>query len=134
MIPAVFVLLEKMPLTTAGKVDRVALPEPGKERPLLANSYSPPKTELEQTICQYWQGILQLEKIGIHDKFFELGGNSLQAADFIARLQKELGEVIFITSIFDHPTISAFAKMLERDYATALSNGSLKTKDSLGEG
>ncbi|MFK7810228.1 MAG: amino acid adenylation domain-containing protein [Saprospiraceae bacterium] len=120
MIPAVFVLLEKMPLTTAGKVDRIALPEPGHVRPLLAQAYTAPQNDLEQLLCDLWQRILKIEKIGIHDKFFELGGNSLQAADFIGKIQDQLGEVIFITSIFDHPTIAAFAKMLKKDYTEAV--------------
>ena len=120
MIPAVFVFMEKMPLTTAGKVDRKALPEPPKDRPELKQQLIKPRTDLERYLCELWCTCLDLNEVGIHDKFFELGGNSLQAAQFINRLQERLETTIFTLTIFDHPTIAAYAKMLEKEYASAI--------------
>ncbi len=133
MIPAVFVVLEKMPLTTIGKIDRGALPDPDQQRPVLAQAYAPPRTLLEKKLTSLWQQILKIDKIGIHDRFFELGGNSLQAADFTSQLQSELGEVVFVTSIFDQPTIAAFAQMLEKDYVRGVENYLQASRDAAEE-
>ncbi|MEM9823762.1 MAG: beta-ketoacyl synthase N-terminal-like domain-containing protein, partial [Bacteroidota bacterium] len=78
------------------------------------------QTTLEHYLCELWCQCLDLNEVGIHDKFFELGGNSLQAAQFINQLQERLGTTIFTLTIFDHPTIAAYAKMLEKDYAEAI--------------
>lgn len=120
MLPSNFVFLDKMPLTTNGKFDRKALPEPNEERPDLAQAYRAPDTALEKHLVQIWENLLQLSPIGINDKFFELGGNSIQAAQFIGDLQKELNTSIFITTIFDCPTIAEYAAMLEKDYTEAV--------------
>jgi len=118
MIPAHFVILDKMPLTPNGKIDRKALPEPPNFRPNLAQAYQAPKGQLEAKLAQQWETLLQINPIGRNDKFFELGGNSIQAAQFIGQLQKELNASIFVTTIFDNPTIAAYAKMLEKEYST----------------
>ncbi len=121
MIPATFVFLDKMPLSNNGKVDRKALPNPEKDRPNLEEDYIEPGSDLEVFIFKKWSKILNINKIGINDKFFELGGNSLQAAKFISEIQTTIGENIFITSIFENPTISSFASMLEQDYSSSIS-------------
>ncbi len=120
MIPASFVFLDNMPLTTAGKIDRKALPEPSQDRPDLEHAYIAPSSKVEQYLAKQWSSILGIEKIGIKDKFFELGGNSLQAAKFINDLQEKLNETIFIVTIFDCPTIESYAALLEKDYAKAV--------------
>ena len=120
MIPANFVILDKMPLTPNGKFNRKALPEPLNDRPNLAQNYQAPKGKLEEKLTQQWEVLLQINPIGRHDKFFELGGNSIQAAQFIGQLQKELDISIFVTTIFDNPTIAAYAKMLEKQYPKEL--------------
>jgi len=120
MIPAAIVVLDKMPLTTAGKIDREALPELSQQRPILETAYQAPTTDLEKYLTNLWQEILALEEIGINDKFFELGGNSLQAAQFINRIQEKIGETIFIVTIFTAPSIGKYAKMLESQYPEAI--------------
>ncbi len=120
MIPAAMVVLDKMPLTTAGKIDRKALPEPSRERPILETSYEAPQTALEKYLTNLWQEILEIEQIGIHDRFFELGGNSLQAAQFINKIQDKIGETIFIVTIFTAPSIAQYGKMLESQYPDAI--------------
>ncbi len=120
MIPTAFVVLDKMPLTPNGKFDRKALPDPPDERPLLSQPYQAPKGKLEEEIAQIWETLLYIRPIGRKDKFFELGGNSIQAAQFIGQLQKRLNTSIFITTIFDNPTIEKYAKMLEKAYVEEL--------------
>lgn len=120
MLPTTFIFLEKMPLTPNGKFDRKALPEPSGQRPNLAQSYQAPQTSIEIELTQKWESLLGIVPIGRNDKFFELGGTSILAAQFIGQLQKELDTSIFVTAIFDNPTIASFAKMLEQDYAREL--------------
>ena len=120
MIPARFIVLSKMPLTVAGKPDRNALPIPGKDRPALEQPFVPPVTLLEKYLTNIWTEILDIQEIGILDKFFELGGNSLLAAQFINRIQKDLKVNIFIVTIFDAPTIKTYAELLEEKYALSL--------------
>ncbi|HFA51232.1 MAG TPA: amino acid adenylation domain-containing protein [Bacteroidetes bacterium] len=116
MLPSNFVFLEKMPLTTNGKFDRQALPEPTNERPALAEGYEAPETETESYVTKIWESILQVAPIGRNDKFFELGGTSIQAAKFIGRLMTELDTSIFITTIFDYPTVATYTRFLEKNY------------------
>lgn len=120
-VPSQIVLLDKLPLAASGKIDRQALPVPGRERPDLAVNYQAPSTQLEKWLASEWAELLDLESVGINDRFFDLGGNSLLAARFIARLQGKLnGTNVFIVSIFDHPTIATFAKFLQKEYPEAL--------------
>lgn len=120
MIPSAFVLLNEMPLSPTGKVDRRALPRPSNQRPELRQAYAMPKDELELHLANIWCDILSLDRVGINDRFFELGGTSLQAARFINRLQEELSENIYIVSIFESPTIAEYAAFLKKNYALAV--------------
>jgi len=120
MMPSAFILLEDLPLTPSGKLDRRALPAPDQSRPNLEQANVAPHTKLEHRLAKMWCEILMLERVGIHDKFFELGGDSIKAALFINRLQKELNEFIYIVTIFEAPTIAEFATFLQRDYAEAV--------------
>ncbi len=120
MVPAVFVNLSELPLSPNGKVDRERLPEPTRQRPDVERAYAPPRNDLERFLTRLWAQTLDLERVGIYDKFFELGGSSLQAAQFVNRLQKELGEFIYIVTIFGAPSVAEYTAMLKRDYAGAV--------------
>ncbi|MEZ4887302.1 MAG: amino acid adenylation domain-containing protein [Chitinophagales bacterium] len=122
MLPTAFVFLPQMPLTTNGKIDRQALPEPTKLRPVLEQAFIEPSGNLEKHLAKIWEKLLEISPIGRHDKFFELGGNSIQAAQFIGELQQQLDAPIFITTIFDNPTIAEYAAMLEESYKEELSS------------
>jgi len=111
MLPSALVLLESLPLTPNGKVDRRALPAPETERPDSAGSVDP-RTELEAFVAGLWREVLRLEHLGIHDNFFALGGNSITGAVLINRLQQELGEIVQVVAIFDHPTVESLAGYL----------------------
>lgn len=120
MLPSHLVVLEKMPLTTNGKFDRNALPDPPNDRPELEQRYEKPQTWLEDWIVAQWQNLLQVAPIGRNDKFFELGGNSILAAKFIGSLMTACGSSIFITTIFDYPTAASYAAFFQKNYSNLL--------------
>jgi amino acid adenylation domain-containing protein len=112
MIPAYFAVLEKIPLTASGKVDRKALPAPGIPDLGMGHEYIAPRNETEQKIAAVWSEALGVERIGIHDNFFELGGHSLKAVSIITRINKELKVKFPLSVIFDNPTIAGIVEEL----------------------
>jgi amino acid adenylation domain-containing protein len=119
MIPAYFISLERFPITATGKVDRKKLPLPGGHRPNLGNTYVAPETALAREIVVIWQGILKLDKVGIHDNFFDLGGNSLDMIRLKSRLQDLLKEEINIMTLFQYPTIHTFTQHITQSQHNA---------------
>ena len=109
MIPSAFVWLANLPLTAAGKVDRRALPEPGALRPQLTTSYVAPQGETEELIAALWREVLQVETVGVHDNFFDLGGDSFSVYDVYSKLCELLGCELSILDLFKYPTVNALA-------------------------
>ena len=103
MIPSAFVALDSFPLTPNGKIDRKVLPAP--EGISAEQEYVAPKTEVEQHIAQIWQDVLQIEKVGIYDNFFEMGGNSLLLVKVISKLQKLFKMELQVVELFKYPNI-----------------------------
>jgi len=117
MIPTALVRLETLPLTANGKVDRGVLPEPGPT-PLEAGvEYVAPRTPLEETLARVWAEVLEVERVGIHDSFFDLGGHSLQSVQLVARLTAALSRPVSVKTVFQAPTVAAMAEVLEREPA-----------------
>jgi amino acid adenylation domain-containing protein len=112
MVPAAFVPLVLMPLSPNGKLDRKALPAPEGLRLQADTPYVEPRTELERNLARLWQEVLGVEKVGIHDRFFDVGGNSLLLVRAHGRLRAELGLEISLTELFKYPSISALAAFL----------------------
>jgi len=117
MVPSIFVRLDGLPLTTSGKVDRRRLPAPEPARPKLDNVYTPPATETEQLVGDIWRKVLQLERAGIHDNFFDLGGHSLRMAQVIALLAERTGKTISMIEAFENPTIHSMARYISGAFA-----------------
>jgi acyl carrier protein len=115
MIPSAFVLLEAIPLTANGKVDRQALPAPLEQRPPPGEQQTVPQTELEQTIAVILQEVLGLATVGLHDNFFDLGGTSVHMVQAHAKLCQAIGKIISITELFTYPTIYSLAEFLGQD-------------------
>ncbi|MFQ6030614.1 MAG: amino acid adenylation domain-containing protein, partial [Dehalococcoidia bacterium] len=110
MVPSSFVMLEELPLTGNGKVDRRALPAPDQNRPDLAQTYLAPRDEVEQELARIWREVLNVEQIGVNDNFFELGGHSLLATRAISRMRESFQiENLSLGSFFENPTVSALA-------------------------
>jgi acyl carrier protein len=110
MVPAAFVILEKLPLNPNGKVDRRALPEPTEEP--RAGEFAAPQTEVERTLAVILREVLGIEKVSREDNFFELGGNSLQMVKVHARVKETFGADLQVVQLFTHPTVAALAAFL----------------------
>ncbi|MDN3579777.1 polyketide synthase [Mucilaginibacter flavus] len=130
MLPSAYVWLKKLPKTTSGKVDRKALPSPGLERPQLATLYKAPATRIEKNITAIWSALLQIEKIGIDDDFFLLGGNSLLALKTVATLKQDLNLDVPITKLYQYPTISGLVNFLSGSNKAAPLLSVKKNKDN----
>jgi hypothetical protein len=115
MAPSTFVWLEAMPLTRSGKIDRRALPEPGHARPELVEAYIAPQGALEKKISVIWEEILQVERVGIKDNFFDLGGHSLLLIQAQRKLELELERKLSIVELFRYPTIQLLADHLSQE-------------------
>jgi amino acid adenylation domain-containing protein len=112
MVPSTFVFLDALPLTPNGKVDRQALPAPQGQRQL-AEAYVPPRTTTEHTLTALWQEVLRVEKIGVHDNFFALGGHSLLVDQVMSRVHSAFSVEIRLSSLFETPTVAGLAETIE---------------------
>lgn len=105
---------DAMPLTPNGKVNRQALPAPERVRPTLAVAYVDPKTEIERGIAAVWREVLEIEKVGLHDNFFDLGGDSIRILFVLNKLQAIFADKLLMPQMFEFPTISLLAAHLSR--------------------
>ena len=112
MIPSYFIRIDKIPLTANGKLDRHALPNTQETRPRLAVSYERPTNELEKKISTICQDILGINKVGIHDNFFDLGANSFHIIQLNSKLNQALGKEVPIVKIFSYSTVRKLADYL----------------------
>ncbi|MFQ5852527.1 MAG: amino acid adenylation domain-containing protein [Candidatus Binatia bacterium] len=117
MIPSAFVMLDALPLTPTGKVDRQALPPPGKYRPELDTPCVAPRTPIEEELAKIWAEVLSLDQVGIHDNFFDLGGHSLAATRVISRVIKTFKVELPIRSLFESPTVAEMVVVITRNEA-----------------
>jgi acyl carrier protein len=123
MVPASFVVLEDLPVTPHGKVDRAALPSPDPGRPEGSGAYRAPRDPHESELAGIWCDLLGAERVGIFDNFFELGGHSLLATQVVARVRERFGVELPVRALFEEPTIAALAARIRSlsEALTALS-------------
>lgn len=112
MVPSSFVILDELPRTTTGKIDRLALPVPDRVLPREGSS-RPATTGRERALCRIWEKVLQLSDIGIGDDFFELGGHSLLAVGLMAEIERAFGVQLPLSSLFADPTIERQARLID---------------------
>jgi len=112
MMPAAIVRLDHLPLTPNGKLDRRALPSPGQARPELAESFVAPQSTIEKTVAGIWQEALGVEKVGLYNNFFDLGGHSLLLVQVHTKLRQTFDTRLSIIDLFSLPTVHALAKSL----------------------
>ena len=124
MMPAVFVPLAALPLMPNGKVNRSALPEPGRTRSEPGRAFVAPRNPLELQITSLWEEVLGIRPIGVTDNFFELGGHSLAAVRLFALIERRLGKKVPLATVFQGATVEHLAKILAQ-YAQAPSHSSL---------
>jgi amino acid adenylation domain-containing protein len=110
MVPSLFVTLGALPLTPNGKVDRRALPQPDRTRPDLAKEFVPPRTPVEEMLADVWAQVLGIERIGVHDSFFDLGGHSLLATQVVSRVCDTFRVDLVLRSFFEAPTVAGLAQ------------------------
>ncbi len=113
MVPAVFVLLDALPLLSNGKIDRRALPAPDRARPELDKAFVAPRTPTEEMLAEIWAQLLDIERVGIHDNFFDLGGHSLLATQAVSRMREAFEVEIPLRRLFEVPTVAGLAESIE---------------------
>jgi amino acid adenylation domain-containing protein len=111
MVPAAYVWMQEYPRTPNGKTDRGALPAPGSEA-FAARGYEPPAGETEEAVAAIWADLLGVERVGRHDDFFQLGGNSLRATRLVSRIRREMDVEISLSDVFEKPELSLLAQHL----------------------
>ncbi|QJB31967.1 non-ribosomal peptide synthase/polyketide synthase [Chitinophaga oryzae] len=114
MVPALFITLDKMPLTSNGKIDRKALPDVHQNAPA-GNEYVAPRNDMEQLLADVWQELLQVPRVGVYDNFFELGGHSLLSMRMVAVLRKKIAVELTVRSVFLYPVIAQLAAFLQEE-------------------
>ncbi|MCC6384497.1 MAG: amino acid adenylation domain-containing protein [Bacteroidia bacterium] len=112
MMPSAIIQVKDFPRTPSGKIDKRSLPKPENKRPDLSNPYIEPVTELEKILASLWCSLLEIDKAGTEDNFFDLGGNSLLALQMIARLKTEYGYDLQVVRLYQHPTIRGIENVL----------------------
>jgi acyl carrier protein len=111
MVPSAYVFLDALPLNRSGKVDQRALPAPGREPAV--DRLVAPATALETRLAEIWREVLTVDRVGVEDSFFDLGGHSLLLAQVHGRLLEALGRALPLVKLFEHPTIRSLARHLE---------------------
>ncbi|MGW6531284.1 amino acid adenylation domain-containing protein [Streptomyces venezuelae] len=114
MVPAHLLVMAALPLTAHGKVDRAALPRPGSAQPSAADTGAP-RSELEELVAGLWSELLGVDRVGVHDTFFELGGNSLLGIRVMNRLRERLGLDLDPHSVFRHRTVAELSRAIESE-------------------
>lgn len=112
MVPGSFVLLDKLPRTSRGKLDVAALPLPDFTGARSQPPFVAPRNEVEETVAQIWKQVLRLDRVGIDDDFFDFGGDSLSATQVVSRVNRAFGVALSLRTIFDAPTIASLAGVL----------------------
>ena len=113
MMPNTFMLLESLPLTSNGKIDRHALPKPDLDNTQL-EQFVAPRTPIEEMLAQIWAQVLRIEQVGIHDNFFELGGHSLLATQLVSRIRNTFKVELPLRELFTNATVAQLARSLQQ--------------------
>ncbi|MES2296924.1 MAG: amino acid adenylation domain-containing protein, partial [Pseudomonadota bacterium] len=117
MVPSAFIVLDQLPLNANGKLDRKALPAPDLSQ--LQSAYTAPRTQTESRLCALWQEVLGLERVGLTDNFFQLGGHSLSATRLVAKINRDFGIVLPLKTLFVERTLEDLARAVAQADAGA---------------
>src|SRR6266508_4327205 len=126
MIPSAFVCLDALPVIGIGKVNRQALPDPGESRPNLDTAFALPRSPAEEVLAGIWAQVLALDRVGIHDNFFDLGGHSLAATRVVSRIIQEFQLEISLQSLLQCPTVAALAAVINEHHGKKLDDAQLE--------
>ncbi|HGY55115.1 MAG TPA: amino acid adenylation domain-containing protein [Caldithrix abyssi] len=117
MVPAIYMPLDTMPLSPAGKINRNALPEPESLRAQIQTEYVAPRTPSEEKLAEMVKEVLKIEKVGVFDNFFELGGHSMMATQVVSRIRDEFDVELSLRTLFENPTIDGIARAITEEQA-----------------
>ena len=129
-MPSAFVVLNALPRTAHGKVDKTALPDPAVAEIERETAYIPPGDEIEQKLVAIWEEVLGVDPIGVEDNFFELGGHSLRAIQMINLIYRELDVTFTLRDLFTYQNVSALADCLK---VMGISMGAKTDRDGSGQ-
>ncbi|MFD2169293.1 non-ribosomal peptide synthetase [Tumebacillus lipolyticus] len=115
MVPSAIVVLDALPITANGKIDRRALPAPAEQRAALAAEYVAPRDAIELSVSQIFADLLGLAQVGVNDNFFALGGHSLLAVRLTAQIRQQFGRELALSSLFQQATVAGIARALRED-------------------
>lgn len=133
MIPTTFVVLGALPRTTSGKTDRQALPAPGRPYRDASRPATRPRTPTESAIAAIWAEVMDQESIDVHDHFYDLGGESLQALRIMARVRKTFRVDVDLQSLLDAPTVAELAQTIEERLRTTAGAGQVEETSHVGD-
>jgi amino acid adenylation domain-containing protein len=122
MVPSSYVVLPALPLTASGKLDKAKLPAPTGGP---TTEYVAPSTSTQETLVDIWRGLLTVDKIGVHDNFFALGGNSLQATQLVSRIRDAFNVTLDLRTLFTNSTVAQLADLVEAEELADLSDEEL---------
>lgn len=128
MVPSAFMMLESLPLTANGKVDRHKLPVPSRERPQLEQAYIAPQSDLERLLAGILSELLKIDRVGIDDNFFDLGATSISILQVAARIKQELGIELPAVKLFQYSTIGSLANYLDSNQNSQPSSDKLQNR------
>ncbi|MEH1804049.1 non-ribosomal peptide synthetase [Nostoc sp.] len=128
MVPSAFMMLESLPLTANGKVDRHKLPVPSRERPQLEQAYIAPQSDLERLLAGILSELLKIDRVGIDDNFFDLGATSISILQVAARVKQELGIELPAVKLFQYSTIGSLANYLDSNQNSQPSSDKLQNR------
>ena len=110
--------IEQLPLSANGKVNRVALPMPSEQTVSAERRYVSPQTELEEQLANIWRDVLAVERVGTHDNFFEIGGDSMLAIQMLSIVRAQLNSDVTLRDVFSRPCVADMANHLQQQGGT----------------
>ena len=128
MVPSAIVMLDQLPITPNGKVDKRALPAPSAED-YASNAYVAPRNSTEMALVEIWQEVLGVSQIGVYDDFFELGGHSLLITKVSTRIKQQLGVELPLRTLFEVPTVAALAEIISAVSVSGFASEDLEADD-----
>jgi len=114
MVPTLWMELDALPLTSNNKIDKKSLPDFDAEEQIKDN-YAAPRTDTEKAVAEIWQAVLKLNRVGIDDNFFDIGGHSLLAVQIMTRIEKKLGKKVAIATLFQYPTVALLSGFITKE-------------------
>jgi acyl carrier protein len=114
MVPSSYLILDEMPLTPNKKIDRKALPAPDQSRAELETAYVAPRNAMETSLVEITASLLNVERVGVYDNFFDLGGHSLLATQFVSRIRDTFDVDVALRALFEKPNVAEMALEIER--------------------